>query len=912
VDVNHYHDRIQADLEKRFGRQVSLGKMRLSLVPFTFRVDNLSIGDDPRFNTGRAFAQAQELDVSPKFWPLVHGNVEINSLKMKQPKIELVRSLAGVWNFASFGQASSGQHEFTLAELAIENGQVAVTDFRSGPQRAVYDHIDATLAGYAPGRAFDVKLAAHLPGEGTQTIALDARLGPVHPTDMVATPFDGKLRLDRVWLSSLQKFLNTSALANSDALVSGETGMKNDGASINSSGSLTLDHARINGVEMGYPIQAQYEFSDDVKNEVLTIRKGAFQLGTTPLSLSGTVNNKPTPAEVDIKLNTSNAPLEETARLLAAFGMASNAGMKVSGRLTADLHAKGAASHPALNGSLQAQNVQITGKELIEPVRVADIQFTLSPQDIRSNNFSALNGSTRVDAQLAVLGYTSPQPGLDLTLRTNDAKLGEVLNIAKAYGVSSVEGVSGTGNLNLDLHATGPVKTLAALNLSGSGLVSNSSLRLPQLTKPLEVHKGTVHFTKNSVALDDLSATLDQTNVIGNAAIRNFTAPQVQFNLNADKVNVTALESIFSSGPVRRSSRLSPAWSLVSMVYAAGLNDSLLTQATGSGKLAAGTLVYDQLVMTNARSDVSLNHGIIRLAPFSAELEGGEESGSVIIDARPTPMVYTVSSQLKNVDANKLLSAVSSMKGILFGILTANANTNFRASSADQIARSLNGTLALDLNHGRLVGFNLLQELSALGQFVNRGVPPAPFTDLIQLTGNFDVNNGVARTNNLKAVIDVGTLAATGAINLADQTVDMHLTAVLSREMSDKVGGNSIGGFLNTALANERGELVMPVILTGNLQHPRFAPDVQRVAQMKLRNMVVPSSQNPNPVEGILGLFRKNKTQPRAGTPPPSEPDAKPNPEPKPVPEPPAPNPEPPPEPKPQPPLLRERGRILL
>lgn len=875
VDVNHYHDRIQADLEKRFGRQVSLGNMRLHIVPFTFRVQNLLVGEDRRFNTGRPFAQAEELDVSPKFWPLVRGNVEISSLNMKRPQIELVRSQLGDWNFASFGQASSGSHDFTLSELGIENGQVAVSDFKSRQPRAVYDHIDATLNGYAPGRAFDLKLGAHLPGEGTQIIALDAHLGPLHPTDILATPFDGKLRLDNVWFSSLQKFLNSAALANSDALVSGETGLKNDGASMISSGSLTLDRPRLNGVEMGYPIQAQYEFSNDVKSDVLTIRKGAFQLGATPLSLTGTVNNKPTPSEVDIKLNTSNAPLEETARLLSALGVASNSAMKVSGRLTADLHAKGPAARPALNGSLQAQNVQISGKELIEPVRVADIQFTLSPQDIRSNNFSASNGSTRVDAQLAVLGYASPNPDIDVTVRTNDAKLGEILNIAKAYGLSSVEGVTGTGSLNLDLHANGPLKSPSAMNLSGSGLIKNASLRLPQLTKPLEVHKGTIHFTKNSIAIDDLSASLDQTNAIGNVAVRNFSPPQLQFNLNSDKVNVTALESIFSSGPVRRSSREIPAWDFSATVHAAAPSESLLTQATGSGKLAAGTVIYDQLVLTNARSDVTLNRGIIRLAPFTAELEGGEQNGSVIIDARPTPMVYTVSSQLKNVDANKLLSAVSSMKGVLFGILTANSNTSFRASNADQIARTLNGTLSLDLNHGRLAGFNILQELAAIGQFVNRGAPAAPFTDVIQLTGNFNVNNGVARTDNLKAAIDAGTLAASGAINLADQSVDMHITAVISKEMSDKVGGRGIGGFLNTALANPQGELVMPVILTGSLQHPRFAPDLQKVAQMKLRNMI-PTEQNPNPLEGIIGLFRKPKNQPKPDAQPPSQPDAPP------------------------------------
>src|SRR5207248_3554033 len=71
---------------------------------------------------------------------------------------------------------------------------------------------------------------------------------------------------------------------------------------------------------------------------------------------------------------------------------------------------------------------------------------------------------------------------------------------------------------------------------------------------------------------------------------------------------------------------------------------------------------------------------------------------------------------------------------------------------------------------------------------------------------------GIAQTNNLKALIDGGTLAAAGLVNLADQSLNMHVTAVLSKALSQQVGGSQIGGFMNTALANNQGELVLPEI----------------------------------------------------------------------------------------------------
>jgi hypothetical protein len=90
-------------------------------------------------------------------------------------------------------------------------------------------------------------------------------------------------------------------------------------------------------------------------------------------------------------------------------------------------------------------------------------------------------------------------------------------------------------------------------------------------------------------------------------------------------------------------------------------------------------------------------------------------------------------------------------------------------------------------------------------------------------------------------------------VNLADQSLNMHLTAVLSKKMSDQVGGTGIGGFMNTALANKNGELVIPVIVTGTFDNPHFEPDVQQIAQMRLKNLL-PTSGNPGQLTtGVLG-----------------------------------------------------------
>jgi hypothetical protein len=56
---------------------------------------------------------------------------------------------------------------------------------------------------------------------------------------------------------------------------------------------------------------------------------------------------------------------------------------------------------------------------------------------------------------------------------------------------------------------------------------------------------------------------------------------------------------------------------------------------------------------------------------------------------------------------------------------------------------------------------------------------------------------------------------------------------------------------MQTALANSQGELVIPALVTGTFSNPRFSPDVQQIAQMKLKGLV-PNFDNPASVTGVL------------------------------------------------------------
>lgn len=863
VDVNRYHGIVQSQLEKALGRSVTFGNMHLSMTPPSVRMDNLVIAEDAQFGGGN-FAQAHSIDASVKLMPLIRGNVDIRSLTLDQPQVQLIRNRAGVWNFSTLGkkkdQQGSGEGEFVLAKLAINNGQVTMID-QAKNSRAVYNNIDVTLNDFAPHKAFSLDAALHLTGNGKEALELKGTAGPM-ADNILATPFEGKLTFNEVSVAGLQKLANVPALEGMDGILTGTLSAKNDKGVLSSEGSLKLTDALIKRARVDYPISLDYKATDKLQADQIHIDSAKLHLGQTPVVVEGDINAGPTPAQVNMHVTLQQTSIEEAARLASAFGVAFNPSMKVSGDVTADVRATGAANAPAMNGTIVGKSVRISGGDLKEPVDVGAMSLDLTPQQIRSAPFTAASGGTKVAVQFALSNYTGPSPTLDATVKTADAKLHEVLSIARAYGVDAAKDIDGTGDINLDVHATGPLKNASLLNFSGSGKIANATIKTPDLTQPLNVKNADLAFTSNSMTMNNLAASIGHTNAGGSMTLQNFSAPHIQFTLTADKVNVAELQQLTATpAPAKRAS-----FSLIPTAYAQSpAQPTIIDKMTGGGNITVGTVEYDQLLLSNLKATAALDHGVIRMNPVTASVYNGLETGSITIDLRQKPMAVSITSKLDQVDANKLLSSVSSVKETLYGLLAANGNTSFRAANSQEIARTLNGNLTIDLTKGRLAHVDLLNQLAGVAKFLTN--TPAsttggqPFTDILRLTGSFNVVNGLAQTNNLKALIPGGSLAADGAVNLADQGLNMHVTAILEKALSQQVGGTQIGGFMNTALANQQGELVIPVLVTGTLNSPRFAPDLQKIAQMKLQNML-PTAANPaGAVSGILGAVLGGKGQ---------------------------------------------------
>lgn len=673
-NVNRYRGKIQADLTQRLARNVTLGDMHLSVFPPRFIVHNVSIADDPRFDSQRPFVQAQELDISAKLLPLLHKRFEISSLYLQRPSVELIKSQQGVWNFSSLGKpsspppsatqpapqpttvppsqskpttsAASVQNQFSLNDLVIQDGQVATTDLQTRQPRTVYDHIDLTLKDFAPNRPFSIQAAAHLPGPGNPLISLTGDGGPIRQDQPAATPFHGTVNLQRVDIAGARQFLQSPALAKIDGNLSGQTRISSDGVKLAANGDINAQNVRMHGRDLGYPINVQYKIADEIPADLLTIESSTIKLGTTPLSITGTVNSKPTTAQIDLHAGATNVSIAEAAKLASSAGATLTPNTNLNGTVSADVRARGPADNPALNGTISAHDLQASGKDFPQPVQVKSIVLHLAPAEIHSDPFTVNSGATAMNVQFALQNYVSKNAIVNATVRAPNAELAGLLTIAKAYGVTALDNVSGAGILNVDLHATGPVRSI---------------------------------------------------------------------------------------------------------------------------------------------------------------------------------------------------------------------------NSAD-LARSLNGLIALNLQDVRYSGADISHELSTIAGGLGMHQSDQGYTTIPKMTGNIAVKNGIAQTNNTQALLDLGNVGIAGTASLVDQALNLRVTAVMSKELTQKVGGTNIGGYAKTVLANSQGELTVPATVTGTFQHPHFAPDLQQLAQMKLKGLM-PDFNNPTAtvakiVGGLLNSPNANTQQP--------------------------------------------------
>jgi AsmA protein len=338
IDVNGFRPKIESELTNAMGRQVTLGKLSLSILRGRVGVDDVSIADDPAFSKS-PFITAKSLKVGVELLPLIFSKqLNMTEIVLEEPQISLLKSANGTWNFSSLGgtssknspeQAKSGASQsLSIAKLEIIDGKLAVgkAHFTAKPQ--VYDKLNIELKNFSSTSQFPFKLTINLPGGGSAN--LTGKAGPINPQDSAKTPFDATIKVKDMDIAG-SGFLDPASWIGGSADFDGS--LNSNGSQAKATGAITCEKLKLSpkGSPAPRAVAMKYAMNTDLDQETGNITQGDIAIGKAVARLTGGFRTQGQTQVMNLKLTAPDMSVDELEPMLPALGVVLPSGSKLKG-----------------------------------------------------------------------------------------------------------------------------------------------------------------------------------------------------------------------------------------------------------------------------------------------------------------------------------------------------------------------------------------------------------------------------------------------------------------------------------------------------------------------------------------------------------------------------------------------------
>ncbi len=129
IRVDRYRPRVITYLQEKTGKQVEIGRLSLTFFPLCIHIDGFGVKNPPLFPRGY-IVQVARIDAELSVGALLHRQVYIKSLVLKDPVLNMTSDPDGPWNFEN-PQAQASQNAFPLGVISrveIKRGQLIASN----------------------------------------------------------------------------------------------------------------------------------------------------------------------------------------------------------------------------------------------------------------------------------------------------------------------------------------------------------------------------------------------------------------------------------------------------------------------------------------------------------------------------------------------------------------------------------------------------------------------------------------------------------------------------------------------------------------------------------------------------------------------------------------------------------------
>jgi uncharacterized protein involved in outer membrane biogenesis len=270
------------------------------------------------------------------------------------------------------------------------------------------------------------------------------------------------------------------------------------------------------------------------------------------------------------------------------------------------------------------------------------------------------------------------------------------------------------------------------------------------------------------------------------------------------------------------------------------------------GALSLGPFAYKGMKIGPSRLAVSVDAGVAKTTLEQVELYGGAGRGSLTVDTTGQTPAIAASLQLSGVALTPLLGDAAGI-GWIDGRGTVALDLAAQGRSEPQIVETLQGKVQLSVADGAVTGIDIDRSLRALqrGRLDRLAARREDRTHFSQLSGTFDIANGVAKNEDLQLVATNLQLSGAGIVELAPRRIDYTLQTKISGTPDD-------------GAALRIGTIELPISINGPLDRPAFAIKGQEALTDTIKQIGrnLRSREVQDALKGLLGGDGEKRVKP--------------------------------------------------
>ena len=239
---------------------------------------------------------------------------------------------------------------------------------------------------------------------------------------------------------------------------------------------------------------------------------------------------------------------------------------------------------------------------------------------------------------------------------------------------------------------------------------------------------------------------------------------------------------------------------------------------TGTGVLGAPLVLLESLRLQRFEAPFAIKGTILRFDPTAFAMYGGTHRGAVAVDLRETPAAWTTDSRVNGMSVGEFLRALTGRDQGLDG--TASIDAALGGRVGEPLDRTVRGRAHVTVTSGVIRNFPLLATINRALRLAEQESGDTRFE---RLTANVMVAAGHATTDDLVLEAAHARVEAAGRIG-ADRSLALHGLAIVSAEHAAR----AVASVHEIArLRNSRGEIVVPLTISGTLDAPSIDIDLK-------------------------------------------------------------------------------------